>query len=238
MDPPTQSKATPMYEKHQETVRDVNNTRERLSYALRKKIREDFDHEQAVIDVRRQLSGHDVNKEARQALAAEEDMLPEQVHLLDKLMTWPTSLLIEDEWRQRSEAIDAVKAYCGIEEGDSRRGRRPRQRDRPAKQLDSKDANDGDTALSPADVLFSTTLEHLNHASRPVVCFLCFGNVNLSIDQRTRRYNRPQDLTRHFRGHLNRLGEGESTKCHFCNMPLKHKMHLQNHGRKVHRTRS
>jgi Protein of unknown function (DUF3435) len=87
------------------------NTRERLVYALRKRVREDFEHEQAVIDISRQLSGCAVDQDAKPALAPDEDMLPQQIHLLEKLMTWPMSLSLEDELRRRSEAIDAVRAY-------------------------------------------------------------------------------------------------------------------------------
>ncbi len=33
---------------------------------------------------------------------------------------------LEDEWRQRNEATNAVIAYCRVEEGGPRRGRKPR----------------------------------------------------------------------------------------------------------------
>jgi hypothetical protein len=51
-------------------------TRQRLLHALRQKFRGNFDHDQAVIDIKRQLSGCAVDQVAKQALAASDDMLP------------------------------------------------------------------------------------------------------------------------------------------------------------------
>jgi Protein of unknown function (DUF3435) len=162
-------------------------------------------------------------------------MLPEQIHLLDKLMTWPTSSSLEAEWRRRSEAINAVTAYCRVEEGGSRRGRKPKRLDqntgRPASETVNEEAQ--------STLLLNTTVDHLRQAERPVACFLCYGNSKLSIYRRTKRYNRPQDLTRHFRqDHLERLNEKEPVGCGFCGVRLQHKMHLRNHAHTQHRTHS
>lgn len=85
-----------------------------------------------MIDIERQLSGGAVDEDAKETLATEEGMLPEQIYLLEKLMTWPTSLSLEAEWRRCSEAMNAVTAYCRVEEGGSRRGRKPKQLDQQA----------------------------------------------------------------------------------------------------------
>jgi hypothetical protein len=39
---------------------------------------------------------------------------------------WPTSLLVEAEWRRRNEAVGAVRMYCNVLEGGPRLGRRKR----------------------------------------------------------------------------------------------------------------
>jgi hypothetical protein len=116
----------PDYNKLEKLKKCVVNTRNRLQYALRKKIREEFETKQAVIDIERQLSGCAVNEDAKEALTAEEEMLPDQADLIAKLTTWPTSRSIEDEWHRRCEAIDAVRVYCDVLEGGPRRGRRPK----------------------------------------------------------------------------------------------------------------
>jgi Protein of unknown function (DUF3435) len=228
-------KGTREYNKLQRSKRDVINARKRRTYALRKAVRQAFDDEQAVIDIERQLSEAAVDDDAKEMLATEEGMLPEQIHLLKKLMTWPTSLSLEDEWCRRSKAINAVTAYCRVEEGGSRRGRKPKRLDRHAGQPASQDVN----GEAESTVLLHSTLEHLRRAERPVACFLCYGNPKRSIYTRTKRYNRPQDLTRHFRkDHLNCLNEKEPVRCDFCKVTLQHKMHLQNHAHTEHRTHS
>ena len=50
-------------------------------------------------------------------------MPPEQICLLEKLFTWPTSHSLEDEWRRRNAATKAVTDYCPVLEGGPLRGR-------------------------------------------------------------------------------------------------------------------
>ena len=54
-------------------------------------------------------------------------MLPEQIFLLEKLMTWPTSLSLEREWKRRNEVVEAIRMYCRVREDGPRRGRRPKK---------------------------------------------------------------------------------------------------------------
>jgi Protein of unknown function (DUF3435) len=142
-------KGTREYNKLQKSKRDVINARKRRMFALLKTTRQAFDDEQAVIDIERQLSGAAVDDDAKEMLVTEEGMLPEQIQLLEKLMTWPSSLSLEDEWRRRSEAINAVTAFCRVEEGGSRRGRKPKRLDRYAGRPASQDINGETLALMP-----------------------------------------------------------------------------------------
>lgn len=68
------------------------------------------------------MSAAAVDDDAKEVLTTEGGMLPGQIYLLDKLMTWPTSMSLEDEWKRRSEAINAITAYCRVEEGGPREG--------------------------------------------------------------------------------------------------------------------
>jgi hypothetical protein len=70
---------------------------------------------------------------------------------------------------------------------------------------------------SQSSILLKAISEYLRQAKRPEVCFLYYGNRKLSVDRRVKRYNRPQDLTRHFRReHLDRLNKDERVECGFC----------------------
>lgn len=185
-----------------------------------------------MIDIERQLSGRAVNEDAKEALTKEEEMLPEQVDLIAKLMTWPTSRSVEDEWRRRCEAINAVRVYCGVLEGGRRRGRRPKPSMPQAGRAACGEEKEED-APSPAEVLLRSTLEHLQQAQKPLACFQCFGSQKLPVHRRTKLYSRTQDLTRHFRTeHL------ENRECYFCEMRLHDKMHLQYHAKAIHRVHS
>lgn len=92
-------------------TRDVTNTFNRLARALRNKTREEFDRKQAVIDIERQLSGTAIDdEEAKEVLRTEDQMPPEQIHLLEKLFTWPTSRSLEAEWHRRNAAANV--SHC------------------------------------------------------------------------------------------------------------------------------
>jgi Protein of unknown function (DUF3435) len=235
VDPIERYKSTREYNKFQMLKQDIIKARKRRMYALLKETRQAFDNEQAVIDIERQLSGGAVDNDVKKMVMTEENMLPEQIHLLKVLMTLPKSFSLEAEWRRRNQAINAVTVYCRVEEGGSRRGRKPKRLEQNSRQPASKMIIKEAQSTS----LLDTTYKHLCQAERPVACFLCYGKLKLSIYRRTKRYNRPQDLTRHFRrDHLNQLKDKESVDCNFCKVRLQHKTHLQNHAHKVHRTHS
>ncbi|EDN02645.1 predicted protein [Histoplasma mississippiense (nom. inval.)] len=110
----------------QERQREVSNTRRRLRDQLKHKVRREFSRKQAVIDIEHQLSGFGSvldDEGAREVLRTEFEMPLAQIHLLEKLLTWPTSDSLDDEWRRRNEAVEAVRQYCGFLEGGPLRGR-------------------------------------------------------------------------------------------------------------------
>lgn len=77
-----------------------------------------FKKEQPVIDSERQLLGKVVDEDTRGALERSDQMTPEQLLLIDAILTLPETLP-ERELQQRIAAIHAVTAYCGVEEGRS-----------------------------------------------------------------------------------------------------------------------
>ena len=71
--------------------------------------------EQPVKDSERQLLGIVVDEDTRDALVRA-DMSPEQLRLIDAILTLPGKSL-ELELQRRTTAINAVTLYCGVEEG-------------------------------------------------------------------------------------------------------------------------
>lgn len=117
-------------------AREKLNTFGRLERALRQKVRKEFDRKQANIDIERQLSGAAIDNEEAKNVLRTDSMLPEQIDLLEKLFTWPTSHLLKAEWQRRNAAVAAISQYCGHLEGGPLRGRR--KRPAPSDEPDEK----------------------------------------------------------------------------------------------------
>ncbi|OJD22678.1 hypothetical protein ACJ73_05976, partial [Blastomyces percursus] len=238
-----QTNSSEAIEKFERRKDDVKKTRNRLLYRYRKQVREEFDDEQAVIDIERQLSGMALDDEAKETLE-EEQMLPAQIHLLSKLLTWPTSRSVEEELRRRDAGVEAVRMYCGVLEGGPRRGRRPKAPPPspplpPTQALgDTDDRSKTHDEVSPEgwDDALRAAEEHIRNAKKPRGCFECFAHPGSSDHRRIHRYSRPADLGRHFRDdHLRHLKDGEPANCSWCEIELEHKMHVQSHAKMVHR---
>jgi hypothetical protein len=214
----------------------VTNTRKRLLYDLRIRVRQEFDDEQAVVDTERQLSGtalHD--EETKEVLQKEEQMLPEQVHLLEKLMTWPTSDSIEAEWRRRNEAVEAVRVYCDVLEGGPRRGRRPTAVARVEEVTVMEDVpTESVGPLSERAQAFQIAEHHIKKAPQKELlrCFQCFSDPEQADSRRLKRYDYHRNLVRHFRDwHL------DDRRCNYCGEKGEFllQMHWQRHVQDAHR---
>uniref|UniRef100_A0A093UP37 Uncharacterized protein n=1 Tax=Talaromyces marneffei PM1 TaxID=1077442 RepID=A0A093UP37_TALMA len=191
----------------------VTNTRQRLLYALRSRIRREFDDEQAVIDIEQQLAGTAVaDDETKEMLQNKDRMPPELVTLNEKLMTWPTSDSIEAEWRRRNEAVEAVRIYCDVLEGGPPRGRRPQAVNYVEEDVVMEDAPvTSATALSERDRFFQAAEEHIRMASEPLCCFQCFADPGQADSRRLKHYPYHRNLVRHFRDwHV------DDRRCNFC----------------------
>ena len=191
----------------------VTNTRQRLLYALRSRVRRDFDDEQAVIDIEQQLAGTAIaDDETKERLTNEDQMPPELVTLNEKLMTWPTSDSIEAEWRRRNEAVEAVRVYCDVLEGGPPRGRRPLAVNYVKEDVVMEDAPvTTATALSERDRSFRAAEEHIRTASEPLCCFQCYADPGQADSRRLKHYPYHRNLVRHFRDwHL------DDRRCNFC----------------------
>ncbi|KAJ5557542.1 hypothetical protein N7494_001457 [Penicillium frequentans] len=218
--------------------RNVTNTRSRLLYDLRKRVREEFDSIQAVKDIERQLAAGTAvhNDETRKLLVSRENMLPQQVFLLEKLITWPTPRSLEKEWKRRNEAVEAVRMYCDVREGGPRRGRRP-NRPSPGKDATTDRPATMASTLTPSPSLqredaLRVPEAHVQTAVKPLGCFQCFGNREESDERRMKHYSRHKHLLRHFRyTHL------DDRHCNFCNKLTGDEMAWRRHTHENHRLR-
>jgi hypothetical protein len=69
-----------------------------------------------VIDSKQQLSRKVVDKDTRDALERSDQVTLEHFLLIDAILTLPKTSL-ENENQQRIVAVNAITAYCSIEEG-------------------------------------------------------------------------------------------------------------------------
>ena len=69
-----------------------------------------------MIDSERQLSGKVVDEDTRDALERSDQVTLEHFLLIDAILTLPKTSL-ENENRRRIAAVNAITAYCSVEEG-------------------------------------------------------------------------------------------------------------------------
>jgi len=218
------------WKKYRKACRCVENEKMRQRRLLLVDIVDWFKKEQPVKDSERQLSGKVVDGGTRGALERSDHITPEQLYLIDAILTLPEATF-EKECKRRIAAINAVTAYCGVEEGQPC-CRGPRGR---ATVLSAPKA--ADVAQPAADTLLSIAISSIKKDKRPTICFLCLGNPALPIRERVISYATPGSLTRHFnRKHASKLEEWEPSICWMCDIKLEHRQHLQNHAERFHGT--
>jgi hypothetical protein len=214
--------------------RAIFNTRQRLRAALLKHVQERWDLEHPVDEIERQLSGLKLSQDVKTTLAQIDEMPPLQKRLAETIMTLPGTT-IEEEFRRRNAAIDAVAAYCHFQEGGAAALLRKRSFTRRASPTPSKEANPQLAAAEAEKQALSDAMLLVFTEKRTTTCFLCLGEQSLPFEKRTYKFASPGDLIKHFkRKHLAHIKEGDRLKCKVCRMGLQHKQHLQNHAETIH----
>ncbi|KAJ5976476.1 hypothetical protein N7481_010183 [Penicillium waksmanii] len=202
--------------RHDKLAREKLNTFDRLERALRQKVRKEFDRKQANIDIERQLSGAAIADEEAKNVLRTDNMLPEQIDLLEKLFTWPTSYSLEAEWQRRNGSFVAISQYCCHLEGGPLRGRRkrPAPSDESDEELTAREVRTTKTtsvspAMSKEEMLLEKAGKYIRKAKKPRRCFQCYGDTLLPVHCRTHKYSEYKSTLRHFRKkHL------EDRRCH------------------------
>ncbi|KAL4758475.1 uncharacterized protein BDW70DRAFT_141802 [Aspergillus foveolatus] len=202
---------------------------------------ERYKNEQPVIDSERQLSGKLLDSEVKGALERTGYMTPQHMILIDTILTAPGST-VEKEYQRRIAAINAVIAFCDVEEGSPvRRPNASRKRPAvdalpstpPAKRQHCPLPDRETTTLSQA--VASVCVK--NRDERPTVCFLCLGNPRMPENKRFKNYNTPGSLTRHFIDiHVVPYPKDMRVRCSICQEELESKAALLNHAERMHGT--
>jgi len=216
---------------------EIAGERLRRRTALLNEVKSKWDLENPVSEVELQLAGLKFDQEVKTDLASVDDMPPIQKRLVETIMTLPGKTL-EEEFRRRNAAINAVAAYCRFQEGgDAARPRgRGRTATRKAGPTPAKETCPELMAAAAEKQTLSAAMLSVFKEKRPTICFLCLGEENLSFEKRVYSFARPGDLTKHFKRKHLANHKGDRIECKVCQMSLQHKMHLQNHAERIHGT--
>jgi len=220
--------------KYQELNKRIASEKERLRAALLTEIQEKYEREEPVRTIERQLAGVKLDRTSKAVSYFSKDTLPEQRRLIETMILAPPGATLEEEQQRRDNAVNAVTAYCKIEEGDMCEGRK-RSGGRPKRVVTKtkEPSSPEDEALKAA--MLSVYIK--DPKERPTACFMCLGNEHAPFYVRVYSFSSPSDLSKHFKKkHLKKVEEGEAPQCKLCNMCLNHKMHLQNHALRIHGT--
>ncbi|KAE8374982.1 hypothetical protein BDV26DRAFT_268992 [Aspergillus bertholletiae] len=200
-----------------------------------------YKNEQPVIDSERQLSGKLVDEEVMGALERTGYMTPQLMTLIDTILTMPGAT-IEQEYRRRISAINAVIAVCDAEEGSPTRRAEvaQNQKRRAIDALPSPPSTKRQECPSPdnREPAFCQALASVcikSPSERPEMCFLCLGNPRLPAQERLKKYSTTGSLSRHFVDcHVKLYPREMRVWCNVCNEELKHKSHLMSHAEAAH----
>ncbi|KAF3492426.1 C2H2 finger domain protein [Arthroderma uncinatum] len=193
----------------QQREKEVRNTRKRLHRSLRYQIRENFDEEQAFLDIEALLSGTLVKEEIEGGSSLEDTMHPLQLHLVQSLLSYPISNSSEDEWNRRDMGAAAVVQYCDVLEGSPLRGWPKRKVSESTTSAipihQPQDAGKTQNVSNSCEGLVSvagkpsrTTKEYLENPEKPEACFQCFANTGLRDHVRFQMYHKAGCVTHHF----------------------------------------
>lgn len=195
---------------------------------------ERYKREQLVIDSERQLSGKVVDEEVLTAFQQSGAVTPHLLRLMDGILTMPEAT-VEAELGRRIRGIYAVIHYCDVEEG-APLPRRPLTKSLPIRETPVQKLEQNAEHVLLRDSIASVFIK--KKTERPVICFLCVGNSRLPVHERTRIYNTPASLSRHFvRKHAKPMWpKGQKVQCNVCSFEMDHKKDLLIHAEEVHGT--
>ncbi|KAL4916002.1 hypothetical protein BDW62DRAFT_218975 [Aspergillus aurantiobrunneus] len=191
----------------------------------------------------RELPGKLVNTKVMNTLEHKSSMAPQYLAVIDTLLTMPGTTL-EAESQRRIDAINALTAFCPVEKGrpiprTNRSCRRPVPDDddetgTPVKR--QRQVLDDDTKIALRQAMEFVTVK--DQRERPTTCFLCLGNPNLPLKERTVKHTTPGSLTRHFLPkHINPPWPARGVECNVCGIvSLAQKADLLNHAEVCHGT--
>ncbi|KAJ5086714.1 hypothetical protein NUU61_008021 [Penicillium alfredii] len=238
--PLSRHKGTAKYMAYKKLNQEIAGARQRARNSLLSQIQLKYDREQPMLDIQQQLSGVKLAETANKLLECPDQMPILQKRLVESLFTLPRSTL-EEEMDRRTEAVDAVSAYCQFQEGDTCRLPRSKQLEdifAEMEVLDNRLVESDAKESSPQPVTpLEDALQSVMKDHRPRFCFICLGQPDLDIKKRIQRFSSHGDVTKHIkRKHLQNLASSTVLACNVCDKEFAEVMHFQRHADDSHST--
>jgi hypothetical protein len=225
---------TPRSQQYRAACSEIQKEKQRLRRDLKQKIRNEWTANQAVDDIERQLRGDSFVKDAVADTRCSPQR-PSQARLVESFTT-PVDTTLKGQYQRRDRAIDAIAAYCLVEEGCAVN----------PTQSSASTRRPAGTPHRPAERPLHIATRAIfikNKEERPKICFICVGKAlslpsdDPQIDNLLHEFYTSGDLTKHFkRKHLANIKEGDRLECKVCQMRLQHKMDVQSHAHRIHGT--
>lgn len=239
------NKGSPAYEIHRKLNQELRGAKKRAQDALLLQIQRKYDREQPMLEIKRQLSGIEPTESSKKPLKCSIEVPIPQQRVIKSLLTLPRETL-EEEMARRTEAIDAVAAYCHFEEGDT--CRLPRNKrignakvESQAFQEQSPESKDEAEISKPKipqpETPFESAFRSIMKDHRPLFCFICVGQQGLDITKRVQEFHSHADVTKHIRRkHLKKLVPSATIACNVCDETFPESMDFQRHAFDLHKT--
>lgn len=222
----------PMRSARHEKIRLERNARlRRLKSRKLSQVRETWDKEQGVKDIRRHIQGHDITA----STSVTRELPRHQQEMMDALSA-PLVNDYEAVIRRRTAAIRALVTYCTVEE--------PLWRKiiKGSADLPMPDEVRPDRAANDAMEMIKRSAM-TSHAGKDIRrCYVCVakaeslgGQDHPQFRELCQPFARQGTLARHFISkHLDALQDDDPSTCPMCKVTLLHKKHLQNHSQRYH----
>lgn len=214
----------------------IKATKAKLFNTKKEAIRKEWTAKQAVEDIDRQIGGPGLAPVPQQT---GRPTPPAQQRLMTALTAPLVGTDMREQFNRRAAAIDAIIAYCTVDEPLSTKILEANKPEPPPELQSAQNMT-----LSHEQLRASVRVHKRGERLRR--CFLCVGKAltlppdDPNITALCWTYSVPASVTRHFRSvHLSKLGDDARTVCPICpTAKLKGKMHLQNHADVVHGIRT
>ncbi|KAL4960586.1 uncharacterized protein BDV14DRAFT_140260 [Aspergillus stella-maris] len=209
-----------------DATRFLRNERQRLRKKRLEVVREKWNKEQPLRDIAQQKllsAGEPANIDGRSPSPPQcsiMDMPPQHRKVIEAVLSMPKAT-VEEEYRRRIDAINVITKFCGVQDGrPTPQGfemratcERPQLDSNPLKrERTPEDASEQQLPCeregSPKRQKPSPEEQHLVDAmkdiytsspgQRTIICFVCMGENDLSIRNRTKKYATPGALAKHF----------------------------------------